>query len=198
MHEAAVSNKDIMAQCQNKPKPINEHDSVSNDKIEHAYERIKSIMRLSVHGSRGLSDERVKIILMEEIEEHGVTVVVTHAEPGGVCEVARALCKEKAIPLKLHFLNFRYLRGAFEHRSKDVLRDADRAVFIHDGQSKGTSNEKRLADRMKIPYSFHELEPAQHEKSNGFDPDEAPWNIDLGLEMPTEPLIEMPTPIEFD
>ena len=94
--------------------------------------------KLSVHGSRTLSDERVKIILLEEIERHGVTEIVTHAEPDGVCKVARDLCKEKAITLKLHFLNFKYLRGAFEHRSRDVLNDADRAIFIHDGKSKGT------------------------------------------------------------
>lgn len=66
---------------------------------------------LSVHGSRTLKDERVKILLIEEIETHKITEIVTHGEPDGVCKVARDLCKEKAIPLKLHHLNFKFLQG---------------------------------------------------------------------------------------
>jgi len=131
--------------------------------------------KLSVHGSRTLKDERVKIILLEEIEKHGVTEIVTHAEPGGVCGVARDLCKEKAIPLKLHFLNFKYLRGAFEHRSLDVLKDADRAIFIHDGVSKGTSNELKLAKKIGIAYNYFTVEPTKYESSVGFEIDK-PWD----------------------
>jgi len=126
-------------------------------------------MKLSVHGSRTLNDERVKIIIMEEIEKFGVTEIVTHGEPGGVCEVARNLCKEKAIPLKLHFLNFKFLRGAFEHRSKSVLFDSDRAVFIHDGKSKGTSNEVKLAKKLSVPYEYHELKETEYKSSVGFE-----------------------------
>jgi len=96
---------------------------------------------------------------------------VTHAEPHGVCHIARDLCKEKAIPLKLHFLNFRYLRGAFAHRSKDVLSDADRAIFIHDGISKGTSNELKLAIKMGVPHSYYKLDIQEHVNSVGFDID---------------------------
>lgn len=137
-------------------------------------------MRLSVHGSRTLKDERVKILLMEEIDQYKITEIVTHAEPEGVCQIARDLCKEKAIPLKLHFLNFKYLRGAFEHRSKDVLNDADRAIFIHDGKSKGTSNEVQLAKKMNIPYSYHQLEKTQYKNSVGFDIIEE-WDLELEL-----------------
>ena len=126
-------------------------------------------MKLSVHGSRTLSDERVKIILLEEIKEHGVTQIVTHAEPEGVCAVARQLCRDLAIPLKLHFLNFKYLRGAFEHRSIDVLNDSDRAVFIHDGKSKGTANELKLAQKRGLPYRYEELEQTIYKSSVGFD-----------------------------
>lgn len=135
-------------------------------------------MRLSVHGSRALKDERVKILLLEEIDKHKVTEIVTHAEPGGVCGVARDLCKEKAIPLKLHFLNFKYRRGAFEHRSKDVLKDAERAIFIHDGMSKGTSNEMKLAKKMNVPYTYHELEKTEYKSSVGFDITEE-WEADF-------------------
>lgn len=125
--------------------------------------------KLSIHGSRSLSDERVKIIIMEEIKKHEPTTLVTYAEPGGVCEIARDLCKEIALPLKLHFLNFRYLRGAFEHRSKDAIADSDHCIFIHDGKSKGTLNEMKLAKKMRIPFDHHELPPAEHDKSVGFD-----------------------------
>lgn len=132
-------------------------------------------MKLSVHGSRNLEDERVKVLLMDEILEHKVTMIVTHAEPGGVCQVARKLAKEMALPLKLHFLNFKYLRGAFEHRSKAVLNDCDRAIFIHDGKSKGTSNEFKLAQKIKKPSTFHVLQKAEHKTSVGFGIQE-PWD----------------------
>ena len=125
---------------------------------------------LGIHGSRTLSDERVKIIILEEIAKHNPTTVITHGEPGGVCALVQKICRELAIPLKVHFLNFKYLRGAFEHRSIDVIRDSDYSVFIHDGKSKGTTNEMKLAKKMRAPHSFYELEPAQHDKSVGFEP----------------------------
>ena len=125
--------------------------------------------RLAVCGSRTLDDERVKIILLEEIDDKGITEIVTHGEPEGVCEVARRLCRERAIPLKLHFLNFRYLRGAFEKRSRAVFDDCDRAIFVHDGESKGTANELKLAKKMGLPFVFHELKPSTFHTSVGFD-----------------------------
>lgn len=143
-------------------------------------------MRLAVCGSRTLKDERVKIILMEEIEAHGITQITTHAEPEGVCGVGRSLAKEKAIPLKLHFLNFKYLRGAFEHRSRDVFKDCDRAIFIWDGKSKGTSNELTMCKKMKLPYSFHEVAPTPYNVSVGFETDQD-WDIDMpNLELDVE------------
>ena len=135
-------------------------------------------MKLSIHGSRTLYDERVRIIILEELERHQPTVIITHAEPEGVCEVARDICREKAIPLKLYFLNFRYLRGAFERRSKDVLRDSDYAIFIHDGSSKGTHNEILLAEKMGIPHSVHELNRTPFRSSVGFPVDEE-WKPDI-------------------
>ena len=128
-------------------------------------------MKLSFHGSRTLKDERVRIIILEEIKKHNPDVVVTHAEPEGVCEMARKICREKAIPLKLHFLNFKYLRGAFEHRSKAVLLDSDYAIFIHDGHSKGTSNEQKLADKMGISSTYHVAEITRFKSSVGFEID---------------------------
>lgn len=148
--------------------------------MHHGSERPRS--RLAVCGSRTLADERVKIILLEEIAA-GATEIVTHAEPEGVCATARELCREKAIPPKLHFLNFRYLRGAFEHRSRDVFRDCDRCVFIWDGVSKGTHNELKMCRRMGIPHSLHELEPTPYTASVGFEIDRD-WDVDPQIDVP--------------
>ena len=106
-------------------------------------------------------------------------MIVTHAEPEGVCGVVRGVAKELAIPLKLHFLNFKYLRGAFERRSKDVLSDSDVSVFIHDGKSKGTSNEIKLADKMGLVKSVHVLDVSRYESSVGFEID-TDWDVEIG------------------
>ena len=137
-------------------------------------------MKLSVHGSRGLTDERVKILILEEMKKYGADHIVTHGEPAGACGVARDLCKEKAIPLTLHFLNFAKMRGAFEWRSKAVLQGSERALLIWDGKSKGTNNELKLCRKLKVPYTIHTLEPAEHEVSNGF-PIDKEWGDLAGL-----------------
>ncbi|MBU4526577.1 MAG: hypothetical protein KUA37_01900 [Desulfomicrobium sp.] len=139
--------------------------------------------RLGVCGSRTLTDERVKIILLEEIAASAATEIVTHAEPEGVCAMARELCREKAIPLKLHFLNFKYLRGAFEHRSRDVFKDCDRCVFIWDGKSKGTHNELNMCRKLGIPHVFHELKPTPYAASVGFEIDRD-WDVGTEIEVP--------------
>ncbi len=132
---------------------------------------------LSFHGSRTLKDERIRIIILEEIEKHKPSTIVTHAEPEGVCEMARQIAREKAIPLKVHFLNFKFLRGAFEHRSKDVLNDCNFSVFIHDGKSKGTSNEIKLAEKMGIDHQCYLLDQTKYKSSVGFEIDTA-WDIE--------------------
>lgn len=138
---------------------------------------IKTV-KMSIHGSRTLSDERVKIILLEEIDKNKITEIVTHGEPEGVCGIARSLCREIAMPLKLHYLNFRYRRGAFENRSKAVLLDANIALFIHDGKSKGTNNELKLAKKLKVKCIFYELKPSEHKTSVGFEiENEWKWEV---------------------
>jgi hypothetical protein len=150
-------------------------------------EEIKKQLRLGFHGSRTLHDERVKIIILEEIEKHAPTTIVTHAEPEGVCEIVRSVCKEKAIPLCVHFLNFKYLRGAFEHRSKDVLKDSDYSIFIHDGRSKGTSNELKLVQGMNKKYTLHTMEITKYKSSVGFDIDIDWENESTGIEFNVNP-----------
>jgi hypothetical protein len=136
----------------------------------------KEFCRLSVQGSRSLGDERVKTILLEIINEKNISEIITHAEPEGVCQVARELARELAIPLKLHFLNFKYLRGAFEHRSKELLKDSDFTILIHDGVSQGTKNELSLAKKMKIPYLYKILHISEFKKSVGFSI-EKEWEV---------------------
>lgn len=131
---------------------------------------------LAVQGSRSLNDERVKILILEEIERIQADEIITSAEPDGVCGVARQLAKERAIPLKLHFLNFKFLRGAFEHRSKAILMECDAALFIHDGESKGTANELILAKKMGVPYHYEKIERSEYINSVGFDIT-TDWNI---------------------
>ena len=128
-------------------------------------------MRLSIHGSRSLGDERVKIIILETIEKYKPSVIVTHGEPDGVCSVARDVCREFAIPLKLHYLNFKYLKGAFEHRSIEVINDCTHCLFIHDGESKGTSNEMVLAKKKNKKCDVFVIEKSKYKKSVGFDND---------------------------
>lgn len=150
----------------------------------------KKGLRASIHGSRSLADERVKLLLMEEINRRGITHIVTHAEPGGVCQVARKLCRELAMPLTLHFLNFKYLRGAFERRSKAVISDCDIAICIHDGKSQGTKNEIKLTKKMKVFSVVHELTESCHKQSVGFDIDEE-WDVDKAPEKGLQPFIEL-------
>lgn len=128
-------------------------------------------MRLGFHGSRTLQDERVRIVILEEIQKHNPDYIVTHAEPEGACALVRQIAKEKGLPLILHHLNFKYLRGAFEHRSKDVLKDSNHSIFIHDGVSKGTSNEIKLSEKMKLPMTVHVLEKTIFKASVGFEID---------------------------
>ena len=130
-------------------------------------------MRLSIHGSRTLKDERVRVLILEAISRHGVTALVTHGEPDGVCGVGRSVAQQIAMPLHLHFLNFKKKRGAWAHRSAAVLKDCDRALFIHDGKSKGTSNELALAVKYDKPHDYHVLPPAKG-PSQSFE-DDSDW-----------------------
>ena len=134
-------------------------------------------MRLSIHGSRSLRGAAVKTLILEAIEAHGATALVTHGEPEGVCAEARALAQEIAMPLHLHFLNFAKRRGAWEHRSLAVLRDSDRALLIHDGHSQGTANELALCVKHKLPHKLQRLEPTPGASPESDNAGLAEWAI---------------------
>lgn len=119
----------------------------------------KTEKRLCFFGSRTLKGKATEDLIISEIEKHQPTVIVTSGEVDGVCAVARRLSRRFAVPLKVYWLDFRkHGRGAWEWRSKDILNDSDYVVFIHDGRSVGTANEKKLADKMKKPSTYHKLE----------------------------------------
>ena len=125
--------------------------------------------KLAIFGSRTLADERVKACIREEINAYGITELITAAEPQGVCRTAHDIAKETGLPLKLYFLNFKYRRGAFEHRSKAILADTDRAILIHDGRSRGTSNELKLTQKLGVQYTYHKLDIIEQPGDITFD-----------------------------
>ena len=116
---------------------------------------------LAVFGSRSLTDERVRVLLLEAIERTGATCITVAAEPHGVCEIARDIARDLPRPLLLHFLDHGKARGAWDHRSKATIRTADSAILIWDGKSKGTSNELTLCVKWALPHVLHQLEPIE-------------------------------------
>jgi hypothetical protein len=125
--------------------------------------------KIGVFGSRSLKDERIKTIILEKIIELKPTLILTCQEPQGVSEVAQRVCKDYGYPLQLHFLNMQYLRGAFEQRSKEIIAEADFFIILHDGESKGTSNEKKLVEKSGKPFHYEIVDPTIYDRSVGFN-----------------------------
>jgi hypothetical protein len=117
-------------------------------------------MKLAVFGSRSIKDSRVKIEIADFLNGRpGFDMLVTTQEPKGVCALAQVYAKENAIPLELHFLNIKkYARGAFEHRSDEVIKSADFILLIHDGESQGTKNELERVKKFNKPYKYVKLD----------------------------------------
>ena len=102
----------------------------------------------------------VKEIIRHEIEQRKPEYVLTASDPCGVCEMAKVIARETAVPLKVFFLNQKeHGRGKYHWRSVAVLKDCDFCLFIHDGQSKGTRNEIVLARKLGTPHEVHILKP---------------------------------------
>jgi hypothetical protein len=143
-------------------------EELNFDSREYIKGNIKDF-KIGVFGSRKLKDERIKIIILEKIKELQPTLILTCQEPQGVSEVAQRVCKDYGYPLQLHFLNMRYLRGAFEQRSKEIIKEADYFIILHDGESKGTANEKKLIEKSGKPFFYEIIEPTEHDRSVGFN-----------------------------
>lgn len=130
----------------------------------------KKIISLGVHGTRDLYDDRIRVTLIDTIEKYGINKIVTHAEPHGVCEIARKLAQERGMILELHFLDIKNGRGMFAHRSKGVIDSSDYSVVFHDGKSKGTENEVKLLKKLGKDFDYYKFE-----KTND-------WTVDIELE----------------
>ena len=157
---------------------IQKNTNINNPNFDsRAYCKNPNFKKLAVFGSRSLCDERVFILIAEELRK-GFTHIITCQEPGGVSEVAQKVAKQYGYPLQCHFLNMQYLRGAFEQRSKEVIVEADEFLVIHDGQSKGTANELKLVKKSGKPYRYEILEKAEYSKSIGFNIDKE-WDTTI-------------------
>jgi hypothetical protein len=113
---------------------------------------------LCIFGSRSLSGVPILEIIKSEAEKHQAEYIVTSGEPVGVCRTVQVFCRQEGYPLKLHFLQKKWGRGAFHHRSLAILKECDHCVLIHDGISKGTQNELDLCRKLGKPYTYHQIE----------------------------------------
>ena len=87
-----------------------------------------------------------------------------------MCEEARQISKQLCIPLKVHFIdNDKYAAGKYEHRSKAILKETDFCIFIHDGKSKGTSNEIKMCEKLGVEYKYHKLSDSEFVNEFGFN-----------------------------
>ena len=112
--------------------------------------------KLGIFGSRAIADDRAEGEIREFLLEHPeFTTIVTSQEPRGICAVAQAYAKKYCLVLELHFLNrAKYARGAFEHRSQDIIDASDFILLIHDGESVGTSNELEQTKKNRKPFKY--------------------------------------------
>jgi hypothetical protein len=115
--------------------------------------------KLAVFGSRSLTDARVTALIGEYYNKLNPSVIVTTQEPAGVCHLAQNFAKRLSLGLELHFLNPKYGKGAFEHRSDDVINSSDAILLIHDGKSKGTANELDRVKKFNKEFYYEIIEP---------------------------------------
>jgi hypothetical protein len=116
---------------------------------------IEKHSRISVHGSRSLSQGQCLPVLRDIAERLQAECIVTHGETDGACEWARQFAKREGLQLVTHHLQHWRQAGQFHWRSVAVLEDSERAIFLHDGKSDGTANELVLAKKMGIAYEYY-------------------------------------------
>lgn len=114
--------------------------------------------RLGIFGSRSLIDQRVYDLIHKHVLDLNAILIVTAAEPHGVCQIAQLYARKTKIALQVHFLqNDKYARGMWEHRSDHVIQNSDIVLLIHDGISKGTQNEMERTVFFKKPYLYERI-----------------------------------------
>ena len=118
-------------------------------------------MRLAIFGSRTLCGRAVRESVSAKIIQHGATHIVTAGEPDGVCHEARTVAREMSLPLTVHHLKPKErAAGKYHWRSVAVLSDCDFCQFFHDGKSKGTANEIKMAVKRGVPYDVVVIHPS--------------------------------------
>lgn len=144
-------------------------ENLSKKEIAEKQSLFLLLMKLCVFGSRTLKDDRVKVEILEKIDELGADTIVTAQEPLGVCTVAQNVAKSCGLVLELHFLNFKYRKGAFKERSKECIRASDHVLIIHDGESQGTANELGYVKQLKKPYTYITMEKSDRSVNYSVD-----------------------------
>lgn len=126
--------------------------------IESAPGKKQENPRLAVFGSRSLKDDRVTEIIHRHVVELNARMIVTAAEPAGVCQLAQKYARDHKVPLLVHFLQAdKYARGMWEHRSDHVIADSDIVLLVHDGVSHGTHNEMQRTIKFEKPYIYERI-----------------------------------------
>lgn len=162
---------------------------------------VRETKRLAFCGSRSLICRNTRKLIKQCINDYQADIIVTHGEPEGVCRETMKICKTRGTrrSLVIHHMEAYRLAGAFEWRSKKVLNDCDHCIFIHDGVSKGTSNELVMAVKMGVPFTYYvydgngnfedktedykrSIEKPENEKRSELYIDDSDFAIDL--EMP--------------
>lgn len=119
-------------------------------------------MKLGIFGSRSLNKQNVYKFIRDKIIElqknNDIEFIVTAGEIKGACKFARDICQELKITLKVYFYDYqKFNKGAFERRSKEIIKEGDYFLIFHDGQSKGTRNELVLLKKENKKYVYYRL-----------------------------------------
>jgi hypothetical protein len=126
-------------------------------------------LKLAFQGSRSLKNRKGEVlkIIEAEIKKHKPEIIITSGEPDGVCRIAQLYCRQNKITLKLYYASFRkHARGAWHHRSKAIIGEADYIIFIHDGKSRGTRNELKMAIKFGKLYKYYRLDNMGHKQND--------------------------------
>jgi hypothetical protein len=120
-------------------------------------------MKLLIFGSRTLEGDEVQKVIKEYTAHNKPLMILTSGETAGVCAEARKYAKEQSLPLLLFWANPKYHKGKYAQRSIQAINECDKILFIHDGTSKGTSNEIKDAQKLFKPYTVKMLKDNQVE-----------------------------------
>ena len=112
-------------------------------------------MKLLIFGSRDVDEKETRTIIYSMVKKYMPDFILTSAGTRGVCKIARKVAEELCIPLILFFADRKYAGGMYDKRSRQALECCDRVLFVHNGVSKGTSNEIKLAEQLGKNYDYY-------------------------------------------